>query len=196
MKKTGFAWLFAVIFALGLLLAPISPAVAKKLHPAVVQMKIVSARLMDAQRIGTRSAFRAVIRKYADLPFIANYSLGRYKSQLKRSRRTRYYRGVNAFMGRYFANETRRYKVASAKINSNVTIDNGDALVTTRVKLVSGSTYTVVWRLAKRGSMYKVTDFKILGFSMTYLQRGLFTAYIRKKNGSVEALITALNRHY
>lgn len=163
---------------------------------AISQMKRIANALRNAQNVGTRSAFRNVIRKYADVPAIALYSLGRYKSKLKKSRRARYYRGVQAFMGRYFSNESRRYKVAKTQINSNVKQDGKDVLVTTKVQLTTGTNYTVEWRLAKRRSGYKVTDIKILGFSMTYLQRGMFTSYVRKKNGSVEELITALNRHY
>ena len=195
-KNSLMVFAFCVLALSGLIAQPGPATAAKKVHPAVARMQIVASKLISAQKIGTRSAFRNVIRTYADLPYIANYSLGRYKSRLKRSMRSRYYRGVNAFMGRYFANESRRYQVVSAQISSDVTMDNNDALVTSRVTLKSGSKYTVVWRLAKRAGTYKITDFKILGFSMSYLQRGMFTAYIKKKQGSVEALITALNRHY
>jgi len=168
---------------------------AAKNNAAVKQMKRIANALRNAQNVGTRLAFRSVIQRYADVPTIALYSLGRYKSQLKRSQRTRYYRGVQAFMGRYFSNESRRYKVSKTQINSNVTPDGKDVLVSTRVQLTTGTTYTVEWRLAKRKSGYKITDIKVLGFSMTYLQRGMFTSYVRKKDGNVQELITALNRH-
>ena len=173
-----------------------SQAYAAKNPAAVAQMKRIANAFRIAQNVGTRSAFRKVIRQYADLPSIALYSLGRYKSRLKKSRRARYYRGVQAFMGRYFSNESRRYKVAKTQINSNVVIEGKDVLVTTKVTLTTGTNYTVVWRLAKRRAGYKITDIKILGFSMSYLQRGMFTSYVRKKEGSIDELITALNRHY
>lgn len=187
-----------VIFSVLALLAAFSPVpvTAAENKAAIRQMQRVAAALVNAQKIGTRSAFRAVISRYADLPTIANYSLGRYRNRLKRSRRARYYRGVNAFMGRYFSNESRRYKVVKTQINSNVVNDGKDVLINTKVKLSSGSTYNVVWRLAKRRSGYRITDVKVLGFSLTYLQRGMFSSYIRKKDGNVDALITALNRHY
>ncbi len=163
---------------------------------AINQMKKVATALVNAQRTGTRSAFRRVIQKYADLPGIAIYSLGRYKSKLKKSHRSRYFRGVNAFMGRYFANQSKDYVVAKTSIDPNVKIDGKDVIVTTSVKLDTGTNYTVLWRLAKRGRVFKITDVKVLGFSLTYLQRGMFSSYLRKKNGNVEELITALNRHY
>ncbi len=190
---------FIIITSLFLVLAGTgfaNPAAAGKVHPAVTQMKIVAAALVRAQKIGTRSAFRSVISKYADLPGIAIYSLGRYKSKLKRSRRSRYYRGVNAFMSRYFANESRKYRIVKTKIKSEVSTEGDNVVVNTRVGLASGSSYNVVWYLRKLGKIYKVTDVKVLGFSMTYLQRNMFSAYVRKKNGDVNELIVALNRHY
>jgi phospholipid transport system substrate-binding protein len=192
-KQRFFLVIFFLVLSLG---AHSQAAYAAKNTAAINQMKRIATAFRNAQNTGTRSAFRNVIRKYADLPTIALYSLGRYKSKLKKSRRSKYFRGVQAFMGRYFSNESRRYKVASTKINSNVEMAGKDVLVRTKVTLTTGTTYNVTWQLAKRRSGYKITDVKILGFSMTYLQRGMFTSYVRKKDGSVEQLITALNRHY
>lgn len=177
-------------------ISQISSAQAAKNNAAINQMKRIAHALRNAQNVGTRSAFRNVIQKYADVPAIALYSLGRYKAKLKKSQRSRYYRGVQAFMGRYFSNESRRYKVAKTQINSNVVQNANDVLITTRVELTTGTNYTVEWRLAKRRSGYKITDVKVLGFSMTYLQRGMFTSYVRKKGGSIADLIAALNRHH
>jgi phospholipid transport system substrate-binding protein len=39
-----------------------------------------------------------------------------------------------------------------------------------------------------------VRDAKVLGFSMVYMQRGLFTSFISKRNGDVEQLVAALTR--
>ena len=193
MKRRIFLIICLLAFAVS---GQIPMAHAAKNAAAINQMKRIATALRNAQNVGTRSAFRSVIRKFADVPTIALYSLGRYKSKLKQSRRSRYYRGVQAFMGRYFSNESRRYKVATTKINSNVEIDGKDVLVSTKIKLTTGSTYNVEWRLSKRRTGYKIIDVKVLGFSMTYLQRGMFTSYVRQKDGNVEELITALNRHY
>jgi phospholipid transport system substrate-binding protein len=186
---------FTVLLAFAMSSA-INLAQAAKNPTAVSHMKRLATALVSAQKVGTRSAFRNVISKYADLPAIAMYSLGRYRGGLKKARRARYFRGVNAFMGRYFATESKRYKVAKTQIDPNVKFDGKDTLIKTKVIMKSGDYYTVVWRLAKRRNSYKVTDVKVLGFSLTYLQRGMFSSYIKKKGGSVEALIKALNRHY
>ena len=59
---------------------------------------------------------------------------------------------------------------------------------------MSGQTYTVVWKLGWKGGGYKVLDVKIMGFSLIYLQRGLFTSFVSKRNGDVAQLVAALNR--
>ena len=41
---------------------------------------------------------------------------------------------------------------------------------------------------------YKVLDAKVIGFSLVYLQRGIFTSFVSKRNGNVAELVTALNR--
>ena len=69
-----------------------------------------------------------------------------------------------------------------------------DVQISTKVYMLTGNTYTVVWKLAWRGGRYKVTDVKVLGFSLVYLQRGLFTSYVSKRKGDVGQLVAALNR--
>ncbi len=166
----------------------------KARHPAVKYMERVARDLIRAQRAGTISSFSNVIRKHADVPEIANYSLGRYRKSLKKSQRNAYYTGVRRFMARYFADQTKQYRVKRAEIGSNVTKSEGDLIVTTKVYLTSGSTYNVTWRLAPRRGSYRITDAKVLGFSMTYLQRNLFYSFLAKRDGNVKALVTALNR--
>jgi len=87
----------ALVLALGMAMQSTSGQAGEN-RAAVNFMKSVARSLVNAQRIGTRSAFRSVIRKYADLPTIAMYSLGRYRSKLKKSRRTKYYQGVNVLI--------------------------------------------------------------------------------------------------
>jgi len=182
------AFLFSALFAT-------LPEADAATHSAVKYMEKVAADLLKAQEIGSPAAFRRMILRHADLPYIAMYSLGRYRGDLANGQKKDYYNGVNAFMGRYFADQTRKYRVAKADINANVRNDGDDVLVLTQVTLTNGSTYNVEWRLRPKGKSFKIADVKVLGFSMIYLQRGIFSSYIKEKGGNVGALITALNRH-
>ena len=167
---------------------------ATRAHPAVRYMQKVARDLLRAYRVGTIASFDKVLARHADVPAIALYSLGRYQNKLPRSRRSLYYRGVRQFMARYFAEQSHKYEIAKAWIENNPLKDGDDWLVRSRVKLTSGATYTVVWRVVKRRGRYRIADVKVLGFSLAYLQRGIFHRYLQKKNGDVNALVAALNR--
>ncbi|MBK1865487.1 ABC transporter substrate-binding protein [Taklimakanibacter albus] len=169
-----------------------SAAVAgEKDHPSVAFMRKVGKDLLEAHRQGTVNAFLNVIQRYADVPEIALYSLGQYKANLGAAQRPRYFRGVAVFMSRYFADQSREYPIAKYEVGE-ATTDGKDVTVSSRIFLMSGQTYTVNWRLVWRNKSYKVADAKVLGFSMIYMQRGIFTSYLSKRKGDLFQLMTAL----
>jgi phospholipid transport system substrate-binding protein len=180
-----------VTLAMAAALAPV-PALAGD-HPSMAYMRKVAKDLLHAHRQGTVSSFYNVISRHADVSGIALVSLGQYKSKLSGGQRARYYRGVATFMARYFADQSRLYPVAKYELG-DAQSEGDEVLIPSKVFLMSGRTYTVSWRLAWRGKGYKVIDAKMLGFSLVSLQRGLFSSYISKRNGDVNALVAALDR--
>ncbi len=183
-----------VFAGLGGVVAPLNRAALGAEHPAIVYIRKVTADLFAAHKQGTVSAFLPPIQRHADIEAIAHYSLGQYESRLSPGQRQRYYQGVANFMARYFADQTRHYRIAKWDIGEASQDRNGDVLIDSRVTLMNGQSYSVVWRLAKRGKGYKVTDVKVAGFSLTYFQRGLFVSFIREKKGDVNQLVAVLNR--
>lgn len=169
-------------------------ALAKGEHPSIVYMRKVAKDMLAAHRLGTVSAFMSAIQRHAAVSDIALYSLGNYSGKLGASQRQRYFKGVATFMSRYFADQTRTYKVAKYELGEATVDDDKTILIPSKVYLMTGSTYTVVWRLEWKEGSYKVTDAKVLGFSLVYLQRGIFVSYLSKRQGDVAALVTALNR--
>jgi ABC-type transporter MlaC component len=169
------------------------PAFAAAEHPSLGYMRKVAKELLNAHRQGTVSSFLRVISRHADVSGIALYSLGQYKDKLSGGQRERYYRGVATFMARYFADQSRVYPVAKYELG-DAQADGDEVVVPSKVFLMSGRTYTVSWRLAWRGNGYKIMDARVLGFSLVTLQRGLFSNYISKRNGDVNALVAALDR--
>lgn len=162
-------------------------------HPSITYMRQAGRDLLNAHRQGTVASFLRVILRHADVPDIALYSLGQYKSKLSEAQRQRYYRGVAVFMARYFADQSREYPVAKYEIGEASPEDDKEILIESKVYLLSGQTYRVSWRLAWRGKGYKIVDAKVLGFSMVFLQRGIFTSYLSKRNGDINQLVAALN---
>jgi ABC-type transporter MlaC component len=172
-------------------LAQTVAAAGEKNHPSVAFMRKVGKDLLEAHRQGTVNAFLSVILRHADVPEIALYSLGQYKANLGSAQRARYFRGVAVFMSRYFAEQSREYPVAKYEVGE-ATTDGKDVLVSSRIYLMSGRTYNVTWRVVRRNKGYKVADAKVLGFSMIYMQRGIFTSYLSKRRGDLLQLMDAL----
>ncbi|WP_421694696.1 ABC transporter substrate-binding protein [Aestuariivirga sp.] len=160
---------------------------------AIAYMRKVAKDMLNAHRQGTVASFKRAILRHADVPAIADYSLGQYRSKLQASQKAAYYAGTATFMARYFADQSREYVISKYDIG-DADKDGDNINVDTKVYLLNGQSYTVVWRLSKRGGGYKVADAKILGFSLIYLQRGIFTSFLSKRNGDVAQLVTALNR--
>lgn len=177
----------------GLAVALATPAFAAGEDAAVGYMKKVAKDMLAAHRQGTVASFKRAIQRHADVPAIADYSLGQYKSKLSSAQKQAYYSGTATFMARYFADQSRDYVVSKYEIGEADA--NGDDInVDTKVYLMNGQSYTVVWRLGKRGGGFKVEDAKVMGFSLTYLQRGIFTSFLAKRDGDVAQLVAALNR--
>lgn len=184
-RRAALAGLAVVAFA--------APALAAGEDAAVAYMKKVAKDMLAAHRQGTVASFKRAIQRHADVPAIADYSLGQYRAKLSPSQKQAYYSGTATFMARYFADQSREYVVSKYEIGE--ADKNGDDInVDTKVFLMNGQSYTVVWRLGKRGSGFKVEDAKVMGFSLTYLQRGIFTSFLSKRNGDVAQLVAALNR--
>lgn len=180
----------------GLSAAMLAPAAARAAddHPSIAYMRKVAKDMLNAHRQGTVTSFRNAIQNHADVAEIADYSLGQYRAKLPAGQKQRYYTGVATFMARYFADQSREYRVAKYEIGEATAVDSKDVSVSTKVFLMSGQSYTVVWRLRWRGGRYQVLDAKVLGFSLVYMQRGIFTSFISKRNGNVGELVAALNR--
>lgn len=161
-------------------------------HPSISFIEEVAKELLHAHRQGTVTAFMRVVQRYADIEGIAATSLGNY--ELPSGQTARYHRGVARFISRYFADQGHSYPVAKYEIGQATVDSEKNVFVETKVFMMAGQTYTVTWKLAWIGGTYKVVDAKFLGFSMTSQEKSIFTSYIAKNNGSVDALLVALAR--
>ena len=171
-----------------------SAKAATPLHPTVKYMQATAAELMRVQNRPSARRFADVIRRRADVHAIAMYSLGRYKAQLPRKQKALYVKGVRQFMARYFADQARKYRVKKAVIEQTPRKDGDNWLVRSKVTLDTGQSYVVTWKLHRTRFGWRVVDVKVMGFSLSFLQRGLFYKFLQKKNGDVGALVMALNR--
>jgi phospholipid transport system substrate-binding protein len=162
-------------------------------HASVAYMRQVGKELLAAHRQGTVTSFMRVVQRYADVPEISSYALGKYSAKIQSGQRSRYQRGVATYMARYFALQSRDYTVAKYEVGEAKVDPNKDVIVESKVFLMTGQTYNVTWKLVWRGGKYKIRDAKVLGFWLTPFQRSDFTGYLDKRNGDINKLIVALN---
>lgn len=181
----------AGIAATGALIGP-APAGTTE-GPAVDYMKKrVAKDLFAAARQKTPESFLLAINRHADLNAISTYSLGTYSSGLTSRILARLRRGVAGFMARYFANQAATYPVVRAEIKGEAPYGEDEVVVSTRIYLSSGSSYSVDWLLAEHAKRYKIRDVRVMGFWLSPFQRSLFVRYIEKNQGDVNALLAAL----
>jgi len=174
--------------------AAASAGAATPLHPSVKYMQATAAELLRAQRNPSARRFADIIRRRADVHAIAMYSLGRYKTRLPARQKALYVKGVQQFMARYFADQARKYHVKKAVIEQTPRKDGDNWLVRSKVTLDTGQSYMVTWKLHQTRFGWRVVDVNVMGFSLRFLQKGLFYRFLQKKNGDVSALVMALNR--
>ena len=180
----------AVALALAVLLTgPASEAAPDK---ANAFMRKVARELMSASKSGSTASMASVIQRHGDMEGIGLYSLGSYAKKVPSGRRNGYYAGVAWFMARYVMNQSKQYKIAKVRVTGQSERSRKGFSVATDVTLRDGNVYDVRWHLVKRGNAFKVRDAQVLGFWLVPFQRDIFTSYIEKHDGKVDALLWAL----
>lgn len=160
---------------------------------AVAFMKKLRVPLLHAARTASSKQFFNVIKRHADVNGIALYSLGLYKDGLASSHRTRYYHGVARYMARYFALQSKEYRVIEAEVIDKSWREGDSDYVDTNVVLENGSKYSVRWQLKRTKGGFKIVNVRVLGFWLAYFQRQQFQDFIKRRGGSVNALVAALS---
>lgn len=170
------------------------PAGARSADPAVAFMDRVGRDLLAASRARSPQLLANAVKRYGDVGFIGQYSLGSYRAQLVSTDRKGYLDGMVRFIGRYTAQQAPKYPVAKYEIISPSLQGGSGLMVDSRITMRDGTTYDVRWLLAKYGNTYRVRDAMVYGFWMTPFLKKLFETYIVENGGNVKALVVALNR--
>lgn len=183
----------AVIFAACAAVTIATSSSARAESPATY-MQRVSNELIAAQRAGSVSAFSNVLRKHMAVPSIGLTALGPHASTLPKTERPAYYNGMINFIAKYSAKEAPKYPVASAVVTGQGDETAGGATVDSTIKLRSGESYDIRWKLVRAGQSFKVRDAQVVGFWMSSFLDNLFQNYISENGNNPRALVMALSR--
>jgi phospholipid transport system substrate-binding protein len=166
----------------------------KSNDPAVQFMEKVARDLLAGARAKSPILLANAVKRYGDVTYIGQYSLGTYRAKLPQAHRAIYHTGMVRFIGRYAASQAPKYPVVKYEIMSPSLQGGSGLMVDSRITLRDGTTYDVRWLLAKYGGTYRVRDAMVYGFWMTPFLKSLFETYIGENGGNVNALVVTLNR--
>lgn len=204
MTRRGVVPMFRGVFARCLALIAIASVFtgqltqsAKADDAAVQFIQRMTRELIAANKAGSVLAFSETLKRNANVGAIGSYALGSHQSKLGQADRESYLNGMVRFISRYAATESQKYQVNHVQVTGPAQRVNAGVVVDTKVHMRDGQTYDVQWLLQPSGGGYRVRDAKVqvlLGdYWMTPFLKDLFEKYIAE-NGSVQALVVALNR--
>jgi phospholipid transport system substrate-binding protein len=182
---------FIVSAACFLGLAAVAPQLALASTAAQAFVNQVGNGVIAAADSGSVDRFRALLRQHADIPSIALFSLGQYRSNLSDAQRAEYYRLVERSISTVFAAHTSKLK--GRTLNVSGSRNHSDSIiVASRLDQPGGRSIPVLWRVVQRGGGYKIFDVSVDGVWLANTQRTSFTSVLQRNNGRVEALINHL----
>ena len=142
--------------------------------------------LMHAANSGTANAFSSAVARFTDIDSIALSALGPYRAKLPKARQTEYLRRTRAYIGRFLADNSERFKADGLTISS---CKNSGSILLVDSRLSSGQ--HIIWRVSGNGN-YRIEDVSVQKVWLAQQLRSNFVYKIRSNDQSVDALIDQL----
>jgi phospholipid transport system substrate-binding protein len=138
--------------------------------------------------------FRALVERYADVPAISVFSLGKYARDLPGARKAEYNSLMQNYLARLFLNHIETFRGEKVEIVGTKARSERDVIVSTNLIYTDGRKLAIAWRLVKRGDGYKIFDASIGGVWLAVQQQSSFVSTISQNGGKVDALIDYLKK--
>jgi phospholipid transport system substrate-binding protein len=192
--------MFRVFMALGMALALVlavpGRGTAAQDPQAVVNyvgshgMAAVGTNVSPAQRI---VQLRELFQDYFDVPSIAEFALGRYRSSANPQQQQEYLGLYRDYTVHAYDTQLGRYGAAPFRVTGSRS-DGEQTVVTSEITRSGGSRVEIDWYLVNRRGDYKITDLSIGGISMKVTQRDEFARWIQNNGGRFDALLAVLRQ--
>ncbi len=142
----------------------------------------------SAARSRSPAAFAAAAARFTDLRTISLFALGKYRNQLSKAREAEYLALTRAFIGRFMARHASSVRASSLQITGCSAQASG---LIVNAKLPSGG--TVIFKLGKSGSGYRIVDINLRSIWLAQQLRTNFAGVIKRGGGDIGALFKYLN---
>lgn len=147
-----------------------------------------------------RQTFDTLMGRFADMPRIANFVLGRYGAQLRSDAalRTEWTRTFQEYSIAVYEDRLSSFNGSSLRVTGSVErVAGRDVIVTSELQPTSGGrVQTVQWRLLRSGNVWKVVDVSLIfegnQIWLAQQQQRDFLAALDRNNGNIRALMADL----
>lgn len=197
--------ILAAILTLGVsAIAPPALAARNADAEAYVQENAAAAlRTLGDRTVSTaqrQQTFNQLMSRFADMPRIANFVLGRYGAQLRSDTalRAEWTRAFQEYAVAVYEAQLDRYNGGVVRVTSSVErVPGRDVIVMSEITpRGSNRPLPVQWRLLRSGEVWKVVDVSLLiegnEIWMAQQQQRDFLAALDRSNGNIQALITQI----
>ncbi len=199
------ATFFAGMLGMGMLVAaPDAHAARNADAETYVQSNATAAlRTLAETNVGSpqrRAQFDQLMTRFADMPRIASFVLGRYGAQLRSDAalRTEWTRTFQEYSIAVYEDRLGRFNGATIRVtDSTERVAGRDVIVTSEMQPRGGGrAQTVQWRLLRSGNAWKVVDVSLLiegnQIWLAQQQQRDFLAQLDRNSGNIPALMTEL----
>jgi phospholipid transport system substrate-binding protein len=153
-------------------------------------MAAVGQNLSPAQR---SAQFRELLQDYFDVPGIAEFALGRYRSSANPQQQQEYLGLYRDYTVHAYDTQLGQYGAVPFRVTGSRS-DGEQTVVTSEIIRAGGSRVQIDWYLVNRRGDYKITDLSIGGISMKVTQRDEFARWIQNNGGRFDALLAVLRQ--
>lgn len=158
---------------------------------------LANTRVSAAQR---QQTFYTLIQRFADMPRIAGFVLGRYGASLRNNAELRS-EWVQAFEDYSIAVYELRlgaFNGSTVRVTGSIERSADDVIVQSEMVPQSGRAQPVQWRLIRRGGVWKVNDVSVIlegnQIWLAQQQQGEFLSRLDRNNGDIRALTTDIRQ--
>lgn len=191
---------FRVFMAIGMALAlPVAVSgrgVAAQDPQAIISyvgtqgMAAIGSNISSAQRA---VQLRKLFQDYFDVPGIAEFVLGRYRSSANPQQQQEYINLYEDYTIHTYDTQLSQYGAAPFRVTGS-RADGEQIVVTSEIVRPGGSRMQIDWYLINHGGQYKITDLSLGGISMKVTQRDDFARWIQNNGGRFDALLAVLRQ--
>jgi len=155
---------------------------------------IATAPVFAIVKTGTsdEAAFREVLRKNFDLPYMGRLALGNHWNEASDQQRTRFLAAIETAEVLAFNDRLDKLAQCTLTITKVVSRPNSLWIVDTLFSHTSGLSIKIEWEVRDNGRGPRITDVRSAGVSMSLIKRSEFNSYIMNNGGSVEPLVKEL----